>query len=183
MTDFRSVNIPVSDYDQVIHKYFRSISLVPRLKETRAFAGFTRLTSKDMSLSESKRQLRLSDDEDWLPAVQVFGEGLFFEFNEDLISQWCERADVKERIGRLNASYQKSFMGRRTTGDISAEYVLIHTFAHLLINQLSFDCGYGSSSIRERIYCEKTGENHTMHGVMIYTSSGDSEGSLGGLVR
>ena len=183
MTDFRSVNIPVSDYDPVIHKYFRSISLVPRLKETRAFAGFTRLTSKDMSLSESKRQLRLSDDEDWLPAVQVFGEGLFFEFNEDLVSQWCDRADVKERIGHLNASYQKSFMGKKTTGDISAEYVLIHTFAHLLINQLSFDCGYGSSSIRERIYCEKTGENHTMHGVMIYTSSGDSEGSLGGLVR
>jgi hypothetical protein len=61
--------------------------------------------------------------------------------------------------------------------------VLIHTFAHLIINQLSFDCGYGSSSIRERIYCEKTGNEHGMYGVLIYTASGDSEGSLGGLVR
>jgi hypothetical protein len=63
------------------------------------------------------------------------------------------------------------------------EYLLIHTFAHLIINQLSYECGYGSSSIRERIYCEKTGNKLGMNGVLIYTASGDSEGSLGGLVR
>lgn len=53
----------------------------------------------------------------------------------------------------------------------------------MLINQLSFECGYGSSSIRERIYCEKTDNEYGMYGVLIYTASGDSEGSLGGLVR
>ena len=47
----------------------------------------------------------------------------------------------------------------------------------------SFECGYGSSSIRERIYCEKTDNEYGMYGVLIYTASGDSEGSLGGLVR
>lgn len=47
----------------------------------------------------------------------------------------------------------------------------------------SYDCGYGSSSIRERIYCEKTSNEFGMYGVLIYTASGDSEGSLGGLVR
>lgn len=46
-----------------------------------------------------------------------------------------------------------------------------------------FDCEYGSSSIRERIYCEKTSDELGMYGVLIYTASGDSEGSLGGLVR
>lgn len=60
---------------------------------------------------------------------------------------------------------------------------MIHTFSHLIINQLSYDCGYGSSSIRERIYCEKTDDKLGMCGVLIYTASGDSEGSMGGLVR
>ena len=62
-------------------------------------------------------------------------------------------------------------------------YVLKYTFAHLIINQLSYDCGYGSSSIRERVYCEKASNELGMYGVLIYTASGDSEGSLGGLVR
>ena len=42
---------------------------------------------------------------------------------------------------------------------------------------------YGSSSLRERIYCEKYADRNEMHGVLIYTASGDSEGSLGGLVN
>jgi hypothetical protein len=58
----------------------------------------------------------------------------------------------------------------------------MHTFAHLLIKKLCFSCGYGSSSLRERIYFSYDVEKK-MNGILIYTSSGDSEGSLGGLVR
>lgn len=88
-----------------------------------------------------------------------------------------------ERIQSLQEAYKHSRFGSHSTGVLRPEFVLIHTFAHLLINQLSFECGYGSSSIRERIYCEKTENEHEMYGVLIYTASGDSEGSLGGLVR
>ena len=66
---------------------------------------------------------------------------------------------------------------------ITAKYVLLHTVAHALIGQLSFDCGYGSASLRERIYCESDDPDQPMQGVLIYTASGDSEGTLGGLVR
>jgi hypothetical protein len=58
----------------------------------------------------------------------------------------------------------------------------MHTFAHLLIKKLCFDCGYGSSSLRERLYFSDDSDTR-MNGILIYTSSGDSEGSLGGLVR
>jgi hypothetical protein len=51
------------------------------------------------------------------------------------------------------------------------------------MNQLSFDCGYGSASLRERIYCEVDGKAKPMQGILIYTASGDSEGTMGGLVR
>lgn len=181
--DFHSINHPIAEYNPVIHKYFESISLVPKLRETRAFVGFSRLEPNQKTISESKKELRLGTSEDWLPAVEVYGEGIFFKFNRDRITRWAQNSAVQKRIDQLNQAYQRSKFGGGTTDNLRPEYILIHTFAHLIINQLSFDCGYGSSSIRERIYCEKTSNDLEMYGVLIYTASGDSEGSLGGLVR
>jgi hypothetical protein len=65
---------------------------------------------------------------------------------------------------------------------ISPRFVLIHTFAHLLINELIFACGYSSASLRERLYVSET-LGRTMAGLLIYTAAGDSEGTMGGLVR
>lgn len=179
---FHSKNYPISYYDPVISKYFKSISLVHKLQETRAFVGFSRAEPSEMPISERKKMLRLGS-ENWLPAIQVHGEGIFFEFNKEAVEEWAQRPAVLARLRNLQDSYRNSKFGANVTGDLRPEFVLIHTFAHLIINQLSFECGYGSSSIRERIYCEKAENKYGMYGVLIYTASGDSEGSLGGLVR
>ena len=50
--------------------------------------------------------------------------------------------------------------------------------SHILMRQLCYECGYHASSIRERLYVSEE-----RLGVLIYTADGDSEGSLGGLVR
>ena len=180
--EFHSVNYPIEIYDPIISKYFKSISLVHKLQETRAFVGFSRMEPRDISITESKKMLR-KGSASWLPAIQVNGEGIFFEFNEETLLGWAKKPEVVNRIKRLSESYNKAKFSKRSPGELNPEFVVIHTFAHLLINQLSFECGYGSSSIRERIYCEKTTNEHGMYGVLIYTASGDSEGSLGGLVR
>ena len=60
------------------------------------------------------------------------------------------------------------------------EFVLVHTFSHLLMNQLCFESGYGMSSVREKLYVDIS---KGMCGVLIYTADSDSEGALGGLVR
>lgn len=180
--DFHSINYPITAYDPVIRKYFKSISLVPKLRETRAFIGFSRLEPGTASITERKKMIRIGD-EDWLPAIEVCGEGIFFEFNSEALSEWAQKVNVSNRIQMLNRAYRKAKFGKEAKGELRPEFVLIHTFAHLMINQLSYDCGYGSSSIRERIYCEKTSNQYKMYGVLIYTASGDSEGSLGGLVR
>lgn len=179
---FHSCNYPISTYDPIIRKYFKSISLVHKLQETRAFVGFSRAEPRSMPISERKRMLRLGDG-NWLPAIQVQGEGIFFEFNEESLTKWAQMPSVINRIKNLQNSYRQSIFSGDDSGDLRPEFVLIHTFAHLIINQLSFECGYGSSSIRERLYCEKTSNEHRMYGVLIYTASGDSEGSLGGLVH
>lgn len=80
--DFHSINYPIENYNPVIHQYFKSISLVPKLRETRAFVGFSRLNAPDKRIAESKKELRLGNEE-WLPAIEVYGEGIFFEFNEE----------------------------------------------------------------------------------------------------
>lgn len=180
--EFHSINHPIEEYDVLIRKYFKSISLVPKLKETRAFVGFSRLKPNAKSITENKKMLRLGEGK-WIPAIETYGEGLFFEFNERLLSEWAKKPEVVNRIKKVGENYKNSFFGQGLKGEVRPEYVMIHTFAHLIINQLSFECGYGSSSIRERIYCEIGENNYHMAGVLIYTASGDSEGSLGGLVR
>ena len=179
---FHSINYPIAHYHSVISRYFKSISLVRKLQETRAFIGFSRVEPREMPISERKKMLRLGD-ENWLPAIQVHGEGIFFEFNKEEVDKWAERPQVLSRIKALREAYRKSRFSNNDTGDLRPAFLLIHTFAHLLINQLTFECGYGSSSIRERLYCERTANEFDMYGVLIYTASGDSEGSLGGLVR
>jgi hypothetical protein len=181
--DFFCKNKPIADYAPVIHGYFSSVSLVPKLRESRAFVGFSRLEPNyTLSLTDKKKMLRLGNG-NWLPAIEVFGEGIFFEFNSSALEKWSQLQDVKARRNKLDATYQNSFLAKAIPGHLRPEFIIIHTFAHLLINQLSYECGYGSSSIRERLYCERCGETLRMRGVLIYTASGDAEGSLGGLVR
>lgn len=179
---FHSVNNKISEFDESIHEFFDSISLVHKLKETRALVGFTRLEPRDQSVRAGKKMLSVRKAT-WLPAVETNGEGIFFEFNSERLENWARDERVLERMRRLGDSYKASFTSRWKEGELSPQFVLIHTFAHLLINQLSFECGYGSSSIRERIYCEENGDTFNMQGVLLYTASGDSDGSLGGLVR
>lgn len=180
--EFHSINHPIEEYHEIIQAFFESITLVPKLRETRAFVGFSRLKPNMLSIAESKKTLRLGSG-NWLPAIATMGEGIFFEFDKEKLKTWAQNTEVKKRIQKMSDSYKNSFFGKSLQENLRPEYVLIHTFAHILINQLSFECGYGSSSIRERIYCELDDDKFNMAGVLIYTASGDSEGSLGGLVR
>jgi transposase-like protein len=65
---------------------------------------------------------------------------------------------------------------------VDARFIMLHTLAHAMIKELTFSCGYGSSSLRERLYCNLEDPQRPMNGILIYTASGDSEGTLGGLV-
>lgn len=56
-------------------------------------------------------------------------------------------------------------------------WLLVHTLAHVLIDQWSLECGYPAASLRERVYVDDE-----MAGLLIYTATSDSQGSLGGIV-
>jgi len=173
--------VPMNSFSNSIGKLFSKIAKVKRLKETRALVGFSRLTPGVENIQTARQKLSISSL-DWVPAVQVVGEGIFLEFNAESIKEWSKKPEVLAREATLDANYQKCTFHNQYFDHITSLYVLIHTFAHVFINELSKECGYGSSSLRERVYASEE-EDSQMNGVLIYTSSGDSEGSLGGLVR
>lgn len=171
-------------YGQGLASFLNNLGLVKKLRETRVLVGFSRLLPAEESSSTKLPRLSENADLNWLPAMVVHGEGIFFEFNLQGLRNWEMNPGVQKRLSSLNESINR---GRPERGldemQITAKYVLLHTFAHILIGQLSFDCGYGSASLRERLYCESDSPDQPMQGVLIYTASGDSEGTLGGLVR
>jgi len=172
------------EYDTPVNSFFRTVTLVRKLRETRALYGFSRYVPDDgRTPTEQIGELRLHSDIDWLPAVVTRGEGLFFELDAEALTLW-ENGPGAQRAQGLIGSMAAARARRAQSGRaLSPKFVLLHTLAHLLINQLAFDCGYGSSSLRERIYCDGTFEDRPMNGFLIYTASGDAEGTMGGLVR
>src|SRR5271154_3357719 len=174
------------DYEPEVAKCFSRIHLVHKLRETRALAGFTRILPPDGNLASDRLQgLKLDQQIDWLPAIKVYGEGIFLEVNADEITKWAATVPgLRPEFVRLVARYNAARTARlQPNRNITAKFLLLHTLAHVFINQLSFDCGYGSASLRERLYCDFSDPSRPMHGFLIYTASGDSEGTMGGLVR
>jgi hypothetical protein len=178
---------PISTYDSFVGKYFSRVMLVSRLRETRALAGFTRVYSENDQTREQRRSLLWrampEDGKSWLPAYIVYGEGIFLEFDEAKLQQWEQRSDVQQRIRPLIKRYQIIQQNRHLKDQpIGPRFLLMHTLAHLLMNRLTFECGYSSAALRERLYVSEKPQA-PMAGILIYTAAGDAEGTLGGLVR
>ena len=135
--------------------------------------------------TKSDRFVSVKEKEtEWYPGYNVYGEGIFIEFYNDAINAWRSgNTALEKRVRILQENYNNSFLGSQQPRRITGKFLLLHTMSHLLIKQLSFECGYNISSLKERIYCGEASEGKEMAGILIYTASGDSEGTLGGLVR
>ena len=174
---------PLEEYAELEACNFQRIALLHKLRETRAFDGFLRMYSTGLSRDE-RRSLFAEGEVNWLPAIIVRGEGIFVEFSHSHLLSWesAHSDNLDQRLKPLRQSLAALAARRRQAlAPVSPGYLLLHTFAHVLITELVQECGYGSASLRERIY-SGTGES-PMSGVLIYTAAGDSEGTMGGLVR
>lgn len=165
-----------------LSNYISRIINITRLREVMVLLGFTRVDAPDPDADEQKNITYLSKgkEERWLPAVEINGEGVFIEFNKNTLETWLKKVNVNQ-LSSLYADTYKSYCASRgwTVKYVkNVKYVLLHTFSHLLIKQMSLKSGYSSSAIKERIYC-----NDEMSGILLYTGSSDKEGSLGGLVE
>jgi len=177
--------LPRHYWDQPWMQAVERVVLVHRLREVMALTGFTRFESAgvdvDGELQIGVTPAALASEVTWIPAVENPGEGVFIQFRRDTIQMWLESGAVQRQQQKLESGFSIWKQEHNASSRIfpGAAYVMLHSLAHLLITEISLECGYSSSAIRERIY----GSERTGYGILLYTGSSDSEGTLGGLVE
>lgn len=180
---FNDIELPKS-----LQPYFHKIQQVTTLGMSSTQINFSRVSIpqpelKDDGTIEYPNKMKIFSEapEDVLamPAIQSFGEGLFFSFNENTMKAWENRygelftkryAGMDSHDDSFNNIYQEMKHGG------VAKFLALHTFSHVLMKELEFSCGYPTASLSERLYF-----SDRMCGVLIYTTDG-AEGSMGGLV-
>lgn len=174
-TYFKIEEAKVADELQSVIK---QVKLVKRLREVQVLTSFRRISGYS---EEGGKPIPLSNKpEKWLPATELLGEGVFIEFSREAINQWLSTS--AERYEKMQQRFLTKRMANRL-GSFSPTKVLLHTFSHLLLREMSNDCGYDTASICEKIYVSDENDDEWMSGILIYTAATCSDGSLGGLVR
>lgn len=164
------------------------VVLVPKLREVRAQVGFTRLEpvtpDVDGEFDLGVKTARIGLASDWLPALEIQGEGIFMQLDETAVRAWEERDAVQKRTEKLRRAHLLSAADNAGQGKfLGARYYLLHSLSHLVITAISLECGYSASAIRERIYCNPTRTDpQPMAAILLSTGTSGSEGTLGGLV-
>ncbi|MEH2369902.1 DrmB family protein [Nostoc sp.] len=186
--DFYARSRQLNNLKPTFSSRIERIVLVDRLREVIAQVGFTRFEAEmpdiDGELDISVRRAALDIETTWVPAIENRGEGVFIAFRKEAIEDWLKREAVKKRGRELSRGFD-IWCARKGIDQEKEKikfpglpYIMLHSLSHLLIVAVSLECGYAASSIRERIYAGDTG-----YGILLYTGSSGSEGTLGGLVE
>ncbi|ALG13358.1 hypothetical protein AOZ06_46660 [Kibdelosporangium phytohabitans] len=179
---------PTGDRSAVRQFGIDGCMLVKRLREVRALQAFMRgVAPLESESGQRHAKLWLSAEADWLPAVEVNGEGVFISLDADRLHAWETDPAVIARSEQLRRNHLALLEQRAASTShgkgapvesyVSPRFVLLHTLAHVLMDEWSLDGGYPVSALRERLYASEE-----MAGVLIYTATSDSAGSLGGIV-
>lgn len=152
-------------YSNLNHRFIRKFYSLPRLREDSTIPCFCRISNDEkVWLDVTTHQESIMDptyrmtfdnmnnprnNPTFIPVVEAFGEGIFLDIDTNSLPQ----DDI-----------------RKST--------FVHTFSHLIMKELEFECGYSLQSLKEKIYKKQDG---SAYGILIYTIGG-SEGSYGGLV-
>jgi len=161
-----------------INKFIDTLIVAKRVREIQIFKGFRR-----QNPDPDHGELVPPDIEgaaDWLPAIELFGEGVFFTLEEELLAGWEEIPGVRTRADEIARRYEISGVSLYDEPPVVPRFLLLHTLAHLLIRELETTSGYPAASLKERIYCSAS---RKMSGILIYIAVPDIAGSLGGIIE
>lgn len=165
---------------------------VHRLREVVCLYGFTRFDPSPPMADEgledvglAVRGAPLGGNPEWLPAIQQYGEGLFVQLSSGAVDDWLRRPDPRRHRERLRAGFgnwERAKPGAKSRG---LSYMLLHSLSHALMSEIALDCGYPASALKERIYAlpAATQGGPPRCGLLIYTATAGTQGTLGGLVE
>jgi len=167
------MEVDLDSDEQKIVRGVRYLVRVDRLKAVKVFKGFTRLGGEEITPPD------IVGKSDWLPAIELYGEGIFLALDEDRLKGWEQTPAVVSRLNRLLPRFAQS--GRDDPNPVTTRFMLLHTLSHLLMRQIESEGGYPAASLIERIYCANAQE--PMAGILIHVAVPDIAGSLGGLAE
>lgn len=177
---------------------FQQITLVNQMEVVDILKSFSRIRPTESSTmleqenSEREEQGKIGDlnivevtlrRDNKFVGLRNHGEGIFIALDSGKMAIWRKKIKGTLFERRILSKLDNMGLNDYTQSFIDPSYYLLHTLSHLLIKELSFNSGYSSSALKERIYCGDESQGISMNGILIYTSSSDSEGTLGGLVR
>jgi hypothetical protein len=190
------LKIKIFNQDEMEESPFKTliskITLVHQLEVVSALRSYSRIEATDSELMRERilegeqsdggiSEVSLKRKDGYYVGMRSLGEGIFFSLDPKQVNQWL--SDIEgESIYKRVMSKEKNVRFEDELSYIRPDYYLLHTLSHLLIKELNMSSGYSSSALKERIYYSSN-EGEEMYGVLIYTSSSDSEGTLGGLVK
>ncbi len=180
-----AVPIDLTNTAGIVGKFVGKFVQVHRLREVRALRGFQRV---EPTFDGDPFQIICAPlskkTQKWLPAIEVRGEGIYIELDPNIVAEWEISDPVKQRIELIHGNYLHTCKnaGREPMKPTSARFVLAHTLSHMMMKQLSLECGYSGSSLRERLYVLDNDQGGRCTGFLIYTASTSADGTLGGLV-
>ena len=190
-----AVTLPRADWepgDEPLLEGIQALVAVHRLREVVCLYGFTRFESAPPMADEGLEDVGLAvsgaalgSNPDWLPAIQQYGEGLFLQLNPAAIDQWLARPGTKQHVQHLMAGFDAWRRNRPSVKPRGAPYALLHSLSHVLMSEIALDCGYPASALKERIYAlPPAAQGGPLRcGLLIYTATAGTQGTLGGLVE
>ena len=148
------------------YKNISGIIEIQKLKVVDALIGFSRNNGEPIFYNDSSVN--------FLPAVEIFGEGIFLDFDQKFIDKYLKQPKLEDEFNLFKSLSNKDFALEPS----DKRKILIHSISHALLKATAKVSGYSLTSIKERLYVSEK-----MSGILIYTSSSDAEGTLGGLSR
>ena len=180
--------LPYENSHSSVGKVIKAIVKVNRLREVTCLYGFTRLEPPPSAAESELDEIQLNIDgaplarnPHWLPAIEQFGEGVFVHIDENALRDWLVKPEVQVATKQMAiAEAVDAARFGRTVKPLGGAYWALHSLSHALMAEVSMECGYPISSIKERIYASGTGQP-ARFGLLIYTSTAGAQGTLGGL--
>ncbi|MBP7508896.1 MAG: DUF1998 domain-containing protein [Prolixibacteraceae bacterium] len=153
-----SIAVIPQQMDNRISNFFAKVNMVPFLTESVIFYGFQRLLDlKNPYICAISKEFK------WLPGYENYGEGIFISISYEQLKLYFD------------------ICGMDYSSKMNLNQILMHSISHMIIKELSFVSGYQITSIREKLYISDDSSPIFMCGALIYTTSADKNGTLGGL--
>lgn len=169
--------------------FLRGVVKVHRLREVTCLYGFTRLEPPPTAAESELDEIQLAVDGadlarnvEWFPAIEQYGEGIFLHVDPAFLNRWRDQqpAVVERSLVLREGETRDAERFNRPPTHLGIAYWALHSLSHALMSELSLECGYPLSSLKERVYSSGVSQAERF-GLLIYTSTAGGQGTLGGL--